>query len=231
MAKPGPQPVDVEQLQVQATWLYHEFLELSGEAVPFRFDRAKYERLKKVRADLTGKEKTKFEEREEMIGNGRLTPAQREAKFRRLERDVALARDLRACDLAYSSSRTKAERRAKPEAIQNLLEATKPEQVHEICNTLLGPVKYRVFDPRTLKSLKKRLTVYGDFSETISYYAEQFIAAKNHARYPHGRVRNSTMKERLWFLSRAIAGAAHERDIGTAIRLLGSKRPEPTHGL
>lgn len=69
--------------------------------------------------------------------------------------------------------------------------------------------------------------------QSLETYAETFIAAKNSPKYPKAsgscytkRVRPTTMRKQLWFLSRALAGAVLKLAPRTAVNIIGSSRPE-----
>jgi len=62
----------------------------------------------------------------------------------------------------------------------------------------------------------------------LSKYAEEFVAAKHHPRFPCCDIsrRPTNQLKQLWFLSRALAGAVFDIKTRTAVNLVGSTRPE-----
>jgi hypothetical protein len=236
MGKRGPRPIAHQDLYRAAVAFYRDFRELAGLEWRRFFDRKLYDFLKRELKPLglTDEQTTKFRKREEMICNGRLTQAEREEKFRELERDMGMAIDFRTYDSAFEISMIKIQRNANPDALLDLLAATTAERVREVCETQLSSDPLETIDPIMLvnpghfvnRRPRKRPKVLSDFAQSIHYYAEQFIAAKNHRKFPNGRTRKSTLLEKLWFLSRALAGAIYTREVGTVLNLIPSTRPD-----
>jgi hypothetical protein len=225
MAKRGPKPVAPDDLYQTACGFYAEFRELAGLLPHWSFDRDSNEALKKLTRELINYDRTKFEQREEMIRSGRLTPAAREQKLQQLKKDIEYAKRERTLNFAYDASGKTTKGGANPDVVQALLAATIPQRIREICETQLGSEMVKVFNPRTTKTQGQPIAVRSHFYETLWHQAGRFIAAKNHTKFPNGRPRKSTLLEQLWFLSRAIAAAAHNRAINTVLNL-GLKRPD-----
>lgn len=225
MAKRGPKPVAPDDLYQTARGFYGEFRELAGLLPHRSFDRDSNEVLKKLTRELIDYDRIKFEKREEMIRIGRFTPAAREQKLRQLKKDMEYAKRERTLNFAYDASRKTTKGGANPDVVQALLAATIPEHIREICETHLGTAMGKVFNSRTMKTQGQPMAVRNHFYEMLWHHAGRFIAAKNHAKFPNGRPRKSTLLEQLWFLSRAIAAAAHDRGINTVLNL-GLKRPD-----
>jgi len=226
MGKRGRRPTNGAALYEAASELYFNFQRLAGYTEEWSFDGTSYERLKKKKFELSDAEKTKFERREEMIRAARLTPAERHERLLKLERDMEWSKFDKTLNFAYERSRKKSPRFAKPHFIRDLFVATTPERVREIVEATL-PSTFHVLKPTVDGFNKGRwMVLRSDFSQTLHYFAETFIAAKNHPRFPRGRVRRSTMQEQFWFISRAIAGAVHGIGIRSAIELVGAGRPE-----
>ena len=225
MGKRGPEPVARGALYKTVRAFYSEFLDLAGLRTHWEFDYKSYEALKAVTREISDEDRTKFEQREEMIRVGLLSRSERQKRYRQLEEDMEWARRERTLNFAYERSRRKTKPRAEPDVIRELLAATEPERVREICETRLGPVMVSVFNPRTMKSRRQRAPVRKHFLKSLSHYAERFISAKNHAKFPHGRPRSTLQLEQLWFLSRAVAAATRGSELHSALKL-GAKRPE-----
>jgi hypothetical protein len=96
-----------------------------------------------------------------------------------------------------------------PDVLEALLEANTSREVQKIC-----------------KDAPNWPLVQGSvFPQYLIQCAEQFLAAKQSPRFPRSK-RPSAMKKRLWFLSRALAGALFGLSPRTAVNLVGSKTPD-----
>lgn len=95
------------------------------------------------------------------------------------------------------------------EVIDELLKSQNAERIADICADA----------PNWPIAMGSVLPMY------LCEHAAAFIAAKNNPRFPRSDRPTTTLKK-LWFLSRALAGAVFEIEPRTAINLVGSKRPE-----
>ena len=218
MGKRGPNPVARDDLFKTACGFYREFRELAGLLQHGSFDRDRNEALKKLTRELINYDRTKFEQREEMI------PAAGEQKLQQIK-DIECAKRERTLNFAFDASRKTTQGGANPDVVHALLAATIPERIREICETHLAAEMVKVFNHRTMKTQGPPIAARSHLYETLWQHAGRLIAAKNHAKFPNGRPRKSTLEEQLWFLSRAIAAAAHNRAINTVLNL-GLKRPD-----
>jgi len=169
---------------------------------------------------------------EEEIQKGQLDASRREERLSYIADSERWAR--------LEDRRQDAERQARKEikvpgqldVIEALLNPkTTPEQVRELCKDATMSRKNVEVEVGVFRNVEvsawpippgSPLPIY------LSQYAEQYIAALNHPRFPRCDVskRPTNCLKQFWFLSRALAGAVCGVKTRTAINLVGSLRPE-----
>ena len=120
-----------------------------------------------------------------------------------------------------------------PEVFKQLLLANTPRQVRDICEETFTTRRIDMDADlvKTLGVLEEQIVPDWPISgqsklpSFLSEYASEFIAAKKHSRFPKS-TRPRTRLKQLWFLSRALAGAAYGVKTRTTLNLIGSLRPE-----
>ena len=105
-----------------------------------------------------------------------------------------------------------------PDVLADLLRAKSAQRVRRICSdayVLVGNDRVPNWPLRHGSILP----------QCLSKYAEAFIAAKASVRFP-GKLRPSNELKQLWFLARALAGAAFGIETRTVLNIVGATRPE-----
>jgi hypothetical protein len=239
VGKRGPQPVMAADLYLFAAQFYSDFRALAHGR---EHERPNEEIYKKVRENLRNtdfcdsQDLERFERREEQIRMARLPESEREKRLTGLRSAQAWELAQRRNDVAYESALEEVRTEGKPEVLKQLLEANTHDEVRRLCDDAFvkriqpvyltseskTPVNREVTVANWPISNGSRLPYY------LAKYAEQFIAAKNDPRFPQASssLRPSTQLKKLWFLSRALAGAVFGIMPRTAVNILGSIRPE-----
>jgi hypothetical protein len=242
---PGrPKRADPGTLYALASLFYWDFKRIVEGFVRQRFDRSRYKSLyddlekRKLRlmpAQLAELEKRAAEE----IQNGRLKESEKLKWIQRGKKSwlLMIREDCRQRALDEAAKLLRVIRvKGEPEIIKELLEAETADRVREICQDAFVTVNSEVA-PNTFKEIAVPnwpLSVGSVLPSYLSQYASEFIAARRDSRFPRSSDRPTSQLKQLWFLSRALAGAAYEVKVRTAINLVGSMRPdemfEDTHG-
>ena len=137
--------------------------------------------------------------------------------------DVKFAEHNTAADLSRKTLRVPGE----PDMIAQLLNATRPEHIVEICKDAFTMRRVEI-EPGVVREVRVPNWPISGGSELpmyLSKYAPVLIEAKNDPRFPKS-TRPSTRLKQLWFVSRALAGAIFGLTTRTAINLVGSMRPD-----
>lgn len=164
---------------------------------------------------------------EEEIQEGRLAEANKETRLREVEADQLRMTRKWLRDEAARRARRQLKVPGEPDVLRALLQATKPEQVCEICEDAFVVAPMTTTDGRTIEGPVPNwpISVGSVLPMYLSQHAAKFIAAKKDLRFPQSGRPTSQLKQ-LWFLSRALAGAIWGIEPRTAINLVGSIRPE-----
>ena len=167
-------------------------------------------------------------EADRQIQKGFLPAAERETFIRESIKSIEFDRRFRLVNRAREDSRKLKTIPGEPEIIDALLSATTPDQIREIAADALPPEAEDIKSPiGPLKVMRPNWPISGEsrLPSALSQYASEFIEAKNDPRFPKSG-RPTSRRKQLWFLSRALAGAAHGLKTRTAINLIGSVRPD-----
>lgn len=164
---------------------------------------------------------------ERQIHKGFLAEEQRETFIRGLIKDIESQRRFGLVNAAKEQSQKRIPISGEPEIIDDLLSATTPYRIREICadafqkpeaiQSPIGPL----FVTRPNWPISSASKLPG----SLAQYASQFIAARKHPRFPKSD-RPTSRKRKLWFLSRALAGAVCGIQTRTAMNLISSVRPD-----
>jgi hypothetical protein len=232
MAAGRPALADAGTLYAFAHQLYWDFRRLDEGRQRQWFDQHAYQQLMQAAAHANVKPTRRQHRRlrevlKDDLQHGRVNPEKTKewlTSARISQRAVNRAwLHYRVAEAATSTKKIPGE----PDVIDALLTAQTPEAVREICsdayaNTGLKDESGVIRDaevPNWPLPYGSVLPLY------LSQHAEAFIAAKSDRRYPKSG-RSSSRLKRLWFLSRALAGAIFNVSARTAINLVGSTRPE-----
>ena len=211
---------------------YWDFRRLAEGTRRWRFDAKKYQQLTE---GLDGIQLIDDEDRarhqqivDEEIRTERLAPSQREERLRDIEGSELLVRRMSYRQEAAAEAEKEIKVPGEEDVVNVLLDRnTTPEQIRELCKEAFMT---RMFMGREIEVLAWPLPPGSPLADYLSQYAEQFVAALRHPRFPACDVSNrpSTRLKQFWFLARALAGALFGVSTRTAINLVGSLRPEET---
>jgi hypothetical protein len=230
-----PQEADPGTLYSFAHLFYWDFRRIVEGFTRRRFDRDAYERLSKeinaIELRLTPEQSAEIQAKaEEEIRSGRLKESERIEWIRSREDSWLLAIREDFLQSAGQEATRQLKVPGEPEIITQLVEAETPDQVREICKDAFAQVNCEiapgVFRELTLPNWP--IPAGSVLPSNLSQYASEFIAARKDPRFPQSTRRPTSRLKRLWFLSRALAGALYGVKTRTAINLVGSKRPEQT---
>jgi len=225
-----PRRVAPGTLYAFAHQFYWDFRRLAEGRVRWRFDRAKYQELTAKLDEMQlidDDDRTRHEQivnRE--IETGELDPFRREDRLRDIAEAEIFARRESYRQQAAGEARKEIRVPGERDALKVLLDPyTTPEQIRELCKEA---VMIRTCEGREIEVSAWPISSGSVLPDNLSKYAEQYVAAMRHPRFPHCDVsaRPSNRLKQFWFLSRALAGALFGITTRTAINLVGSLRPE-----
>jgi hypothetical protein len=161
------------------------------------------------------------------IKSGALAENKREQRLHEVKEELLFGIKFRKLSEAAQRSRQTIPVPGEPDVIEQLLSATTPQRVVEICNDAFS-IRRDEVEPGVVREVQ--VPNWPISSESIlprylSQYAAEFIAAKNDPRFPRAHRPTNRLKQ-LWFVSRALAGSVHGIRTRTAINLVGSLRPD-----
>lgn len=232
MAAGRPRRADPGTLYTFAHQFYWDFRRLAEGSHRSRIDQKEYESLAKEadKAELSDDQKAELKQRvKRQVRAGKVKKTDSDARMRELEEHLLFAtRQWRRAEAADMSTKRLVVP-GEPEVLDELLSAETPEQVRTICMDAFVPRTVQVAPgvTREITAPNWPIAMGSVLPMYLSQYAAEFIAAKKDRRFP-GSDRDSSLRKRFWFLSRALAGALYGVKTRTAINLLGSKRPEMT---
>jgi hypothetical protein len=232
-----PQKADPGSLYAFAHQFYWDFRRIADGTPRWRIDAQKQKQLEveldqKSDAQLREEGRLDRESRvEDEIRSGVLKEDQREIRLREIEEaEIPVTREwLRRC--IADDAREEHRYRGEPEVIDALLDPkTTPERVRDICKEAVMSRTVEVA-PGVVKEVEVPawpIPPGSPFPGYLSQYAEQYVKALHHPRFPRcdASTRPSSQLKQFWFLSRALAGALFGVTTRTAINLVGSLRPE-----
>lgn len=223
MAEPGT-------LYAFAHQFYWDFRRLSEGTYRSKLDQKEHARLLAEAENISLSKEQKAHAvkyvREE-IRAGRLKKEQWKKRLAEVEKiQLHATRELaghQAAKKATKKLRVPGER----DLVDELLEAQIPDDVLRICADASVKINFNnqqgqvtsISVPNWPIGMASVLPMY------LTQHAASFIAAKKDRLFPRSG-RPTTRLKQLWFLSRALAGAALKVEPRTAINLVGSKRPE-----
>jgi len=163
-----------------------------------------------------------------LVEKGYAAEADRERQAGEWAEDLKFHMQESARNHAYEVSRRVVKIPGEPDVVDDLLAATKPEQIVTICKDAFSTWPREIEPNVTRETQLPNWPIHGGsvLPMYLSQYAAEFIAAKNDPRFPKSSSRPSSRLKRLWFLSRALAGALYGIKCRTAINLVGSIRPD-----
>lgn len=222
---------DPRKLYGLAQHFYWEFQSIVEP--PFRIfvDRKKEEQLLlevERYAPLSREELAGIEQDvDRQIQRGWCPENRREDRIRELREEIEFSRRFAGENEARELSEKAVKIRREPEIIDDLLGATSPDQIREICSDAFIPRLERNLEGELQEVLRPNWPISGAslLPSSLAQYASQFIEAKKDPRFPKSG-RPTSRKKQLWFLSRALAGATCGISTRTAINLVGSLRPD-----
>jgi hypothetical protein len=224
--------VEPAKLYTYAQHLYWDFRTLAEENIRWGFDRERYHQIveeienQPLPADDYDRKLHSLLVEEE-IRTGRLEAARREERLQQLERDELAKRRPWLRSFAKDDAGKEIRVPGEPDVLRALLDAKTAKRIRRICEDAYVYLKKEVA-PGVIREFKVRnwpIDAGSPLPSFLSRYAEQFVAAKKHPRFPRS-CRSSTRLKQIWFLSRALAGAHFREEPRTAINLVGSMRPE-----
>jgi hypothetical protein len=227
MGRGRPTIVDPGVLYSFAHVFYWEWKTLAEGARRWHVDKPLLERLtaEAESTQLRPEERTLVSQHvSREIRQGSLSKDKRSKRIRELEEnvlfDIRFAQTNAARDLSSATVRVRGE----PEVIDQLLKATTPEEVVEVCGDAFSTFSFKnekgeEVERRVQNWPVARLPLY------LLEHATEFIEAKNDPRYPIS-ARPTTRLKQFWFLSRALAGAEYGVTTRTAVNLVGSMHPD-----
>lgn len=248
---------DPKKLFALADDFYRQFDQLDNGTFLTRFNQPYYRHLA---AELEGVDLplTEVEKKllhrivDERIRTDRLKVGAREGYLRDLEERQLFAKHFLWRDLMVDEAMDHKEIPAERDTVTELLKATTPEQVLDICNEACTSESFEVIDPKTLPlepkgeprveppeyrearipnspigrdSQNHLIFSQSTLPRYLAKYRNRFIEAKNDRRYPSSD-RQSSRSRKLWFLSCALAGAICGIETRTAVDCVGSRRPK-----
>ena len=236
-----PQKADPGALYAFASLFYWDLKRITEGYTRPRVDKSKYKRIcdqvNKLDLRLTSEQLADLEKKAlEAIQNGRLKESDKLEWMKCGEESwlSAIREDFRHCAAEEATKLLRVV--GEPEIIRELLEAETADRVRDICEDAFVKVNCKVA-PEAFKELTLPnwpIPAGSTLPSYLSQYASEFIAARKDSRFPGSSDRPSSHLKQLWFLSRALAGAAYGVRARTAINLVGSMRPdevfENTHG-
>ena len=227
-----PKLADPGTLYVFAHQFYWDFRRLLEGTYRRKLDQEMYERLA-LEAEAEDfqlsdeQRKSARDGAEEELKAGRIEAAQKDARIREIESNLASA----TRELARGEAAKRATKLLKipgePDTVKALLQAKSAGRVRRICAdaVVIRTIEVAPGHTRQVEIPNWPIAQGSYLPKYLSEHATQFIAAKNDARFPKSGRPTSQLKQ-LWFLSRALAGALHDIEVRTAINLVGSTRPE-----
>jgi len=227
-----PRKADAGAVYAFAHLFYWDFRSLAEGHYRWRMDEKEYQRLvneiEREPVQLSHEQKAHLAVCvEEEVRAGQVKEADKEARLRDLEASQLLVtRDwlLReAADKARKQLRVPGE----PNVLKALLQAKTSEEIRSICEDAFAPRTIQVAPgvTRDVQMPNWPIPAGSVLPMYLTQYSSEFIAAKNHRRFPRSD-RTTSGSKKIWFLSRALAGALYGLKARTAINLVGSKRPE-----
>ena len=226
-----PKRIDRRRLFTIAESLYWEFRTFIDGNVRWETDAEQYEELIRqvTRGPIPVDDNNRRSFRltvEDEIRSGRLPEELREQRLRELDLDY------RVRTRAWMKRNIIADKEidipGQPEVLGTLLHARTAAEVRKLCEDAYVYQRTEI-QPGVFANRRIPKWPINEVSSPLPYYlgryAEQFIEAKRGPKYPRSK-RPSTLLKQLWFLSRALAGAAYGESPRTSINLVGSKRPE-----
>jgi len=226
-----PLQADPRKLYGLAQHFYWEFQSIVEPPFRLYVDRKKEEQLLhevEKFAALSPEDLAEFEQDVgKQIQRGWLPENRREDRIRELKEEIEFSRRFAGENAARELSEKVIKIRREPEIIDDLLRATSPDQIREICADAITSIEEKSISGETQETLRPNWPISGAslLPSSLAQYASQFVAAKNDPRFPKSG-RPTSRKKQLWFLSRALAGAACGITTRTAINLIGSVRPD-----
>jgi len=230
-----PKKVDPGTLYTFAHQFYWDFRRLAEGSPRIWFDQKEFERLakeaEKEDVQLSDEQKTYLAGLvEKDIRSGRTKEAERSERLRYVEdAQLSATRDWIRRDIPARQATRELKIPGEPNVLKALLRARTPGQIQKICKDAIGSRTVQV-EPGVMREIRVSnwpISVGSPLPRYLTEYAAEFIAARRDPRFPSSN-RDSSLLKRLWFLSRALAGALYGVKTRTAINLVGSKRPEET---
>jgi len=232
MAAGRPKKADPGTLYSFAHLFYWDFRSLAEGYYRWRTDEKEFQRLvseiEREPIQVSHEQKAHLARYvEEELRAGRVKEADKEARLRDLEASqLSVTHDWLLRE-ASEKARKQLKVPGEPDVLKALLKAKTPEEVRSICEDafILRTVQVAPGVTREVQMPNWPIPAGSVLPMYLTQYASEFIAAKNDRRFPMSD-RTTSGSKRLWFLSRALAGALYGLKARTAINLLGSKRPE-----
>lgn len=194
-------------------------------------DKEKKEQLMQEAEDTSGLSLEAITELEQgvdrQIQAGWVAASEREISINALREEIRFHRQFAAANSAIQLSQKHIRIPKESGIIDRLLKATNPEQIRQICRDAVVPVA----EKDSAGSIKEIMRPNWSISSAsmlpsmLTQYASEFLAAKKDLRFPKSGRPTSRLKK-LWFLSRALAGAVYGIEVRTAINRVGSMRPD-----
>lgn len=221
-----PTKADPGTLYTFAHTFYWDFRRLAEGRSRWRLDRGKHEQLvEEMRnLDIPRAARERFEEE---LRFGVSTESERETRTKYLEKQLSETIPL-APYITQEGAMRQIRIPGEYDVVRELLDpAITPGRIRELCKESFMPRAVQVgYETKVIEVSAWPISVGSMFPVYLAEYAEQYVAALNHPRFPRSDARPSTRLKQFWFLSRALAGALYGVTTRTAINLVGSLRPE-----
>ncbi|MGH9792026.1 MAG: hypothetical protein ACRD5W_12520 [Candidatus Acidiferrales bacterium] len=225
-----PRKADPGTLYAFAHQFYWDFRRLAEGTVRWRLDEKEFRRLASEgkKAQLSHDQVQQLSKHiDSEIKDGRLKEDARAARLQDLkESQLRVTREW-LLNEASDKARKQLKVPGEPEVLRALLRAKSPFEVRKICMDATVPRKVQAGERGEITVDMPNWPLPGGsvLPTYLAQYAREFIAAKTDRRFPRSG-RPSSQLKKLWFLSRALAGALYGVTARTATNLVGSRRPE-----
>jgi hypothetical protein len=199
--------------------LFLDFQSLIDGSFRAQFDAAAFE---EHYASVDGSELGEIQIREGQLKNKRGSIHQRNLELS----DLSMRREW-LISKTYDASMKAVKVPGRPAILESILNAQSPKEIRKICRDshITKSIRLCSGEIKAVSICTWPISLGSVLPKYLSDYANAFLAAKRHNRFPRS-TRPTSQRKRLWFLSRALAGAVYGWRVRTAINLVGSKTPD-----
>lgn len=231
MGKRGRQPVAKHELFAVAQTLYRDFRRLVygwPHSPHGKTTGSAGELDDSALAVLSDKDKAEIEAQvDKEIVRGYYRPSDRQQRLRAIEQEFLDSfKETEASEWMWNWQKKRVWD-GQPDMFYSLVHYTSRDVLYSLCQGAFRyhPVKNKAGVTRTAVVRHWPIPRASLLPRYITQYWKEFAAAKKDSRFPRSK-RPTTQEKQMWFLARALAGAAFGLQPRTAINLIGSTRPE-----